>query len=329
MGVSGLCISTMRSPTFCPFALICGLGLLAPCAALPVDDGQKEDSVLAVFSQAATDEVQEHADELQAMTLFAQTRATSRSGSPLKCTAGNVLASTEDSCYNAAGWHDRAGPSKELNAKLGLTCAKSAGNDCSWQHCGCFLCTPYGSKSLMIKHEAFDTKKSDAAVASLNKALPGMKFTRQGNSRHWDKLVLDDCPSKISELNSYLTRPAPPAVVKCSAGGVVTSADKSCYNAAGWHDRAGPLTELNAKLGLTCAKSAGNDCSWQHCGCFLCAGKSLMIKHEAFDTKKSDAAVASLNKALPGMKFPRQGNSRHWDKLVLDDCPSKISELNS
>merc|ERR1711937_536494 len=60
MGTFRNCVSAM---TFRPFTLICGLALLASCAGLPVDDEQKEDSVLAVFKQAAKNQVQEQIQE--------------------------------------------------------------------------------------------------------------------------------------------------------------------------------------------------------------------------------------------------------------------------
>merc|ERR1711998_55142 len=60
MGTVRNCVSAM---TFRPFTLICGLALLASCAGLPVDDEQKEDSVLAVFKQAAKNQVQEQIQE--------------------------------------------------------------------------------------------------------------------------------------------------------------------------------------------------------------------------------------------------------------------------
>merc|ERR1712224_505834 len=60
MGTFRNCVSAM---TFRPFTLICGLALLASCAGLPVDDEQKEDSVLAVFNQAAKNQVQEQIQE--------------------------------------------------------------------------------------------------------------------------------------------------------------------------------------------------------------------------------------------------------------------------
>merc|ERR1711998_272931 len=60
MGTFRNCVSAMTSR---PFTLICGLALLASCAGLPVDDEQKEDSVLAVFKQAAKNQVQEQIQE--------------------------------------------------------------------------------------------------------------------------------------------------------------------------------------------------------------------------------------------------------------------------